>query len=152
MSRRRTWTLGIFGLLLPVALAVTGYAISSWGDAPANSSPGVQIVNQKINEDSGKSGELMESPRPDDHGDRCLEPEHRTDPSCTSGSSGSGSGVSGTDDSGGGGSGKDGSSSGDSGSGSSGKDSSGSSGSGSGPSPSSTPTSDDSSHSGEGGG
>ena len=70
--------LGILGILLPVALAMTAYLISSWGDAMANSSPAVvnQRVNQKISEDTGKSKELMEeSPKPDDHGDRCAEPD-----------------------------------------------------------------------------
>src|SRR5436190_14338789 len=133
MSRRRTWMIGILGLLLPVALATSAYVISSWGDAPANSSPGVQVVNKQINEDSGWSKELMEeTPRADDHGDRCSEPEHQNDSSCTSGSSGSGSNVSGSDDSGSGGSGKDGSGSGDSSPSGSGKDSTDTSHSGTG--------------------
>src|ERR1051325_5679431 len=147
MSRRRTWTLGIFGILLPVALAMTAYLISSWGDAPANSSPGIEFHD--VNQDAGKSKEIMESPgTADDHGDRCSEPEHRDDPTCTSTSSGSGSTVSGTDDSGGGGSGKNGAGSDDSNSGgSSGTSGSGSGSTSGGPGPSPS-TSDDSGHSG----
>src|ERR1051325_11911769 len=89
MSRRRTWTLGIFGILLPVALAMTAYLISSWGDAPANSSPGIEFHD--VNQDAGKSKEIMESPgTADDHGDRCSEPEHRADPTRAATSSRSG--------------------------------------------------------------
>jgi hypothetical protein len=137
MSKLKIWTLAVVGLLIPLALAMGAYLISSGIDASANSPP--VTVDRQILQDARDSGTLEDDkrgPSPStsatvDQGGRCAEPEHANDPSCTSGdgsSSGPGPGPSpspSTTDSGGG----SGSSGGSGGSGSS-NDSGGSGGTG----------------------
>ena len=139
MSKVKIWTLAVVGLLIPLALAMGAYLISSGIGASANSPP--VTVDRQILQDARDSGTLEDdergpSPSPNataDRGGRCAEPEHVNDPSCTSGdgsSSGPGPGPSPSPSStdSGGGPGKDGSG-GTGGSGSS-NDSGGSGGSG----------------------
>jgi hypothetical protein len=82
MSRTRILVLGLVGLLLPVALAVAAYAISS-RVTPTADSPAVQRQGSQTNgNSSGKDGEATPSPTEGGSG-RCSEPEHASDPECT---------------------------------------------------------------------
>jgi hypothetical protein len=82
MSRTRILVLGLVGLLLPVALAVAAYAISS-RVTPTADSPAVQQQGSQTNdESSGTNGEA--TPNPTESSGRCSEPEHASDPGCAS--------------------------------------------------------------------
>jgi hypothetical protein len=81
MSRTRILVLGLVGLLLPVALAVAAYAISS-RVTPSAGSPAVQQESSQTNDESpGKNGQATPSPAESGSG-RCSEPEHASDPEC----------------------------------------------------------------------
>jgi hypothetical protein len=81
MSRTRILVLGLVGLLLPVALAVAAYAISS-RVTPTAESPAVQQQSSQTNDESGgKDGQATPSPSESGSG-KCSEPEHASDPEC----------------------------------------------------------------------
>lgn len=81
MSRTRILVLGLVGLLLPVALAVAAYAISS-RVTPTADSPAVQHQSSQSNDESGGK-DVGATPSPEDSGSgRCSEPEHASDPEC----------------------------------------------------------------------
>ena len=82
MSRTRILILGIAGLLVPVALAMAAFLISSNVGASAGS-PAVNVIksqNSQINDQSGKGKGDPESG--DDRSGKCSEAEHRSDPEC----------------------------------------------------------------------
>jgi hypothetical protein len=137
VKKFKVWLLVVAGVLLPVALAFAAYFISTGFSAsaeiPAVPAPRMDQTStehtspspdaHRGSDDRTRGSDDTSSPTPsvtssststpaptvtDDHGGKCLEPEHVNDPSCPTGSGGgSGSG----DDS-------SGSSSGSSGSGS----------------------------------
>jgi hypothetical protein len=118
----------------PIGLAFAVYVTA----APSLAATPVPaaITERAIAEPSPRTTTTEQTTTDDRGSDRCLEPEHRLDPECVSGSGSdsddgdsSGSGSSGSDSSG---SDNSGSGSGSSGSGSSGSSGSGSSGSGGG--------------------
>ena len=80
MTRARIFVLGFAGLLLPVALALAAFLISSKVGASADSPAVTEIQRQnaQINDQTSGKGKGT-----DDHGDRCAEPEHRSDPECS---------------------------------------------------------------------
>jgi hypothetical protein len=105
MPRFRSLLLVLAGVILPVALAFSGYLIVSSLGAAADSVP--LPVASPTKSGKATSGKL-ETPRTPASsrssnsgpggGDRCSEPEHRSDPACSSqsGSEGPGGGSSGS--------------------------------------------------------
>jgi hypothetical protein len=127
MRRVKLISLGVAGIVLPVALVFSAYLIARGSIGPAGTVPPVPQTRVSETPSHSATATPSQSPKedrtggaPDDHGGRCSEPEHVNDPSCSSGSSGSdssgsGSGSSGGDDSPNSGSGSSGSGSGHSG-------------------------------------
>ena len=118
MNRGRRVLLMVLAIVLPVALTLGAYLISAGVGASAGvvSVPaGGAMVSVQPSEGPSPSDDRGSHATPsvsptvtpsDDHSGRCLEPEHVSDPSCTSGSSGgdsSGSGSGSGHGSGGGG-------------------------------------------------
>jgi hypothetical protein len=119
--------LGFLGIVVPVALGLAAYlvsrsAIGSAGPIPSLTHAPSQIDSSLMESptpepspsrtgdgDHGSDPGSTTAPAPqvtatgtDDHGDTCSEPEHSTDPSCSSGDSsgkGSSGGSGGGDDS-----------------------------------------------------
>src|SRR5262249_24596731 len=115
MSRGRRIVLIVLAIVLPVALTLGAYLISAGVGASAGvvSVPaGGAIVSLEPStgpspsDDRGAHPTSGVSPS-DDHSGKCLEPEHVNDPTCTSGSGGSGSSGSGGSGSSGSGGGDD---------------------------------------------
>jgi hypothetical protein len=115
VSKSKVLALSILGIVVPVVLALSAYLIarSTVGVAgtvpslthhpPETISPTVSPTEDDKDR-SGPGSEESASPAPgmtatptDDHSGRCSEPEHSSDPSCSSDSSGKGGG--GDDDS-----------------------------------------------------
>lgn len=102
MTRTRRVLLIVLAVVLPVALALGAYLISAGVGASAGVVPvpaGGAIVqvrpSQGPSDDRGPKATPSVSPS-DDHSGKCLEPEHANDPTCTSGSVGSGGSGSGS--------------------------------------------------------
>ncbi len=137
MRRLKVLSLAVAGIILPVALAFAAYFISTGFGASASIStvPGTELRTTPSNSDRhGLHGDDQPKPTDSPGGDRCSEPEHSADLTCTtSGNSGPGS----LDDNGGSGGG--------------GSDDNSNSGPG-GPSPTFSPTSNSDGGSGSGSG
>jgi hypothetical protein len=83
------WMLGAGGFLLPVALVFTAVFISR----ELNASAKVPGLDSPVPAATAGDREGRGGPGPsDDRSDRCTEPEHAADPTCSSGSGTSGSG------------------------------------------------------------
>jgi hypothetical protein len=105
VKRAKVWLLALAGIVLPVALVFSVLIISNGVSATGNV-PGLDAPRQPSAASTADgSGRRDGSPSPratasssvDDHSGRCSEPEHLSDPTCTSGTSGtSGSGDSGS--------------------------------------------------------
>jgi hypothetical protein len=105
VSKSKVLALSILGIVVPVVLALSAYLISRStigvaGTVPSLTHRPAQTITPTASptDDMGGPGE---SPTPttgatatptDDHGGRCSEPEHSSDPSCSSDSSGKGGG------------------------------------------------------------
>jgi hypothetical protein len=118
VSRTKVIALGFLGIVVPVALGLTAYlvsrsAIGSAGPIPslthAPSQTDSSLMESPTREPSpSRTGDAEQGSNPgsatapapqvtatatDDHGGKCSEPDHSTDPSCgTDDSSGKGSG------------------------------------------------------------
>jgi|GEM_PF-3795151 hypothetical protein len=85
MKRPRTVLLALAGVGFPIALVLGSYFISI-GLGVSTAVPGLpnQAIHRQV--ESGSDDDLggPGSPTPSGGSDRCIEPEHRTDPRCTS--------------------------------------------------------------------
>lgn len=85
------WMIGAGGFLLPVALVFTSVFISR----ELNASAKVPGLDSSVPAATASDREARGGPgSSDDRSDRCSEPEHAADPTCSSGTSGTGGGSS----------------------------------------------------------